>query len=808
MTRTRRSGGGRLPALSRPRTAPLAVVAAVLMALGMALGAAAAPLATAGEPGAAQFVLVRIDRVTPEVVTTSSVPAVTVAGTVSNVGDRPVRDVMVRLEQAGAVASSAGLRTNLSGANDQYRPVGAFSTVATELQRGQEARFMLSAPLRATSPPALNVDRPGVYPLLVNVNGTPDYGEPARLDDARFLLPVAGLPKTEADSDPLAGAVAPDTSQPVQLTMLWPLADRPRLTPGAPGGTLPVRLTDDDLASSLAPGGRLDALLSAAEFATSPTVDGDGVVNRALCLAVDPDLLVTVNAMTGDYVVADSPEGASSHPGAGRAAATTWLERLRRLARHTCVTATPYAQADLDALARVGDPKLNATAVSRPADIVDRILQVSSTRGAVVLGDGKLTAGAANLISAQGSEGVAVVITAGDCSAQDSVTGASATADLTPRRLSPQLVVAPYDPAVGAALAAMGTDPVAPTYLDSSLAIRLHHDSALARRQDALGSMLWRGLESPESPGAPRTEILMPPAYWKPRADDAQAVLTTLATALRSGLAEPRPLGAVIADGQNVTAAPAHPLPAEQSAGAFGPDIIAAVAGDIGRLWGLTSALTTDVRTGLTGEAYTAPLAEDMLRALSQSEPLAVRSGVAGQRLAIVGDTVADLIAAVTIVNPAGSYTLATEHSPLPLALRNDLAVPIRVRLHVDAPPGMTVDDMGDLELPPGYLPLRVPVEVRVNQHFVVDVALQTPDGLPLGEPARLAVHSNAYGLVLFMITMTAAAALTVLTGRRLWHRFRGQPDRADLDRPPPPGRERPARPTATAGRPDRGAGR
>ncbi|MGB3524020.1 MAG: hypothetical protein WBA50_21360, partial [Mycobacterium sp.] len=411
------------------------------MTLGTALGGAA-PHVPAGEPDVAPFVQIRIDRVTPEVVTTSSVPLVTVAGTVSNVGDRPVRDVMVRLEQAGAVASSAGLRTNLRGANDQYRPVGTFSTVATELQRGQEARFTLSAPLRSASEPALNVDHPGIYPVLVNVNGTPDYGEPTRLDDARFLLPVTGLPKPDADSDLSAGAVAPDISQPVRLTMFWPLADRPRLTPGAPGGTLPVQLTDDDLATSLAPGGRLDALLSAAEFATSPAVDANGVVNQALCLAVDPDLVVTVNAMTSGYVVADSPDSATSHPGTGRDAARTWLERLRRLAHRTCVTATPYAQADLDALARVGDARLDEIAVHKPADIVDRILEVTSTRGAVLLGDGRLTAGAADLIGAQGDT---VVITAGDCAAQDTAAGASATADLTPRRLSPQLVAVPYD---------------------------------------------------------------------------------------------------------------------------------------------------------------------------------------------------------------------------------------------------------------------------------------------------------------------------------------------------------------------------
>ncbi|BBZ31168.1 hypothetical protein MMAD_54630 [Mycolicibacterium madagascariense] len=48
----------------------------------------------------------------------------------------------------------------------------------------------------------------------------------------------------------------------------------------------------------------------------------------------------------------------------------------------------------------------------------------------------------------------------------------------------------------------------------------------------------------------------------------------------------------------------------------------------------------------------------------------------------------------------------------------------------------------------------------------------------------RLSVHSNAYGKVLFFITLSAGAVLVLLAGRRLWHRFRGQPDRADLDRP------------------------
>ncbi|ORW08278.1 hypothetical protein [Mycobacterium kyorinense] len=766
----------------------LAAVAGILAGLGAVLTLpTAAPRAVAGEPGTTPFVQVRVDQVTPDVVTTTSEPVVTVTGIVTNVGDRPVRDVMVRLERAAAVGSSAGLRTNLDGGTDQYEPVGDFLTVASELQRGQNAGFTLSAPVRSLTEPSLAIGKPGVYPLLVNVNGTPDYGEAARLDNARFLLPVMGVPADPADksSDALSSVVAPDTSKPVQVTMLWPLADRPRLAPGVPGGTIPVRLVDDELATSLATGGRLDILLSAAEFATSRDVDPDGAVGRSLCLAVDPDLLVTVNAMTRGYVVADAPDssgpGAPVHPGTGQAAAVSWLDRVRALAHRMCVAPTPYAQADLDAVQRVGDAGLgDAASIATAGDIVDQILGVASVRGATLIADGLLTRRSVDLL---GANTATVAVAAAEFSGQDSATGEPATADIAPRRVSAQVVAAPFDPTVGAALAAAGTDPVAPTYLDASLAVRLRHDSATARRQDALGSMLWRGLQ-PDV--AQRTEILVPPPTWTLQSDDAGAILTTLAAAVRSGLAVPRPLPALIADASAVNSAPRPVGNDIAPRGRFDDVVIAQIAGELGRLGGLTAALTTDVRTGLTGAGYTAPLREDMLRAVSQSERPDTRNGLAHRRVQIVGGTIDDLYGSVTIVNPGGSYTLATEHSPLPLALHNGLAVPIRVRLHVDTPPGMTVTDLGEIELPPGYLPLRVPIEVNFTQRVAIDVSLRTPDGVPLGEPVRLSVHSNAYGKVLFAITLSAAAVLVTLAGRRLWHRFRGQPDRADLDRPDP----------------------
>lgn len=744
-------------------------IVALLGLLAALLGVA--PVVSAEPSG---YLTVRLDSVSPDVVTSSSEPTVTVTATVTNVGDRPVRDVMARLEHSSAVTTSAGLRTTLD-AGGQFAPIGNFTPVADELIRGQAGSFRFSVPVRS----ALGIDSPGVYPLAITVDGVPEDSVASRLDETRFLLPVTGVPRdSSSDGGTADDAVPPDTTKPVGVTVLWPLADKPRLAPGVPGGTNPVRLMNDDLAVSLSAGGRLDTLLGAAEFATSPgAIDPAAGLDRALCLAVDPDLLVTVNAMTAGYVAADAPNGlgTAAHPGTGQAAASAWLDRLRGLARRMCVTATPYAQADLGALYRIGDPGLNTAATTTAADIVDRILGITSLRGATVLGDGPLTAAAAALLDSQ--QPTAVI------AAADLTEGA--TAELTTRRLSPHVVLAPFDPALGAALAGVGTDPGIPAYLDDALSVPLDHDSPAARRQDAVAAMLWRLLQTTTEP---RTQILLPPLKWSPQADDARVMLTALANTMRAGLATPRPLAAVIFDS---AATPAPQQPGEDLPtafpGRFDDDVIDTIRAAAGRQWGLTAALTTDGRTGLTGLQYTAPLREDMLRALSQVEPTSTRNDIARQRLSVVAATIEDLFRAVRIVNPGDSYTLATERSALPLAVRNDLAVPIRVRLHADVPPGMTVTDIGEQEVPPGYLPLRVPVELHITQRVAVDVTLRTPDGLQLGEPVRLSVHSNAYGKLLFTITMAGGAVLALLVGRRLYHRLRGQPDRADLDPPRQP---------------------
>lgn len=66
-----------------------------------------------------------------------------------------------------------------------------------------------SVPIRS-----LGIDRPGVYPLLININGTPEDESPSRLDEARFLLPVTGVPVDPAGFSDNPLPTAPDTTSP------------------------------------------------------------------------------------------------------------------------------------------------------------------------------------------------------------------------------------------------------------------------------------------------------------------------------------------------------------------------------------------------------------------------------------------------------------------------------------------------------------------------------------------------------------------------------------------------------------------
>lgn len=739
------------------------------------------PLTQAGNP----FLTLSIETVAPSTVTTSSDPFVTVRATVTNTGDRRVDDVSVRMQASAAIDTTAGLRTSLTLDQERFDRVGDFVTVAQSLETDESRQFDLSMQLRGTTEPSLGIEAPGVYPLLLNVNGTPEYGGTARLDDARFLLPVVGLPRDPGELDPDAPETAPlppNTRNPVAMTVLWPLADIPRLAAGLPGSVDErVRLIDDELAGELASGGRLDTLLGAAEFATKPGLDPGGNLGSSLCLGIDPDLLVTVSNMTRGYLVVDNPADPASttRDGTGSAAATEWLSRLETLASSTCVTAMPFAQTDLGAVADIGDASLIDGAINAPADIVDGILGVTSTRGFTWSTTGGMDADTADALRSAGTGSVLVADTS--LSPPTSAPMAQLTSTNAPPAdpaSTPQLAAAQYDAATTAALAGMGDAPSTPALTPAEQRFDLDTDSRTARLQDALGAVNFHALVGTDRPG--RTVTVAPPQYWTAGGDEPSAILSSISSLLRSGLATPRPLAELVSEPTSGTSVTGVDTATELDAGT-----IDLVRTQIARIETLGQSLVEDPASTLTPRLFTAPLREDMLRALStagRASSVADETGtMAFTRLAATRIGIDALYGSVTVLAPGGVYTLASEQSPLLLVARNDLPVPVNVLLRVDAPPEMTISDVGVTQLPArGSRTITIPAEVDATRNLSVDFSVTALDGSRLGEVSTVSVRSNAYGQALAIITACAGALLLLLAGRRLWHRFRGQPDPAD----------------------------
>ncbi|MGB6182583.1 MAG: glycoprotein [Rhodococcus sp. (in: high G+C Gram-positive bacteria)] len=734
------------------------------------------------------FLSLSVDEVTPTTVSTSSPPVLTVRGTVTNVGDRPVSEISVRLQRAPAIRSSPELRTTITADQDRFDTVGPFETLGENLpdgtlKRGASLPFELSLPLRSVTEASLDLDRPGIYPVMVNVNGTPTYGQQARLDDAAFLLPVSGIPANRGVPDPAAAnatPLPPDTSRPVATTLLWPLADRPHLTAGQPGTVdEPVRLNDDELASSLSAGGRLEGLVSSLEFATGPTVDTEGALASSTCIAVDPDLLITVSAMTRNYLVVDDPAHpfGPARPGSGTAAAASWLDRVRALASTMCVTALPFAQTDLAAVSAIADPILTNAAIGTPSDVVDTILDVTSRRDVVWPDSGALDADTAATISASGRTATLLahdaVNTAGN---PDTVTVAGTNTGATPLR------AALFDTEVSAALAAIGDAPSTPSTTPSDQRFDIEVDSRTARVQDALGALYFEALTVTD--GTPRSLTVVPPQTWTPDRDEASAVLGTISGLLRGGLATPRTLSDLISVTPPLEPATLDYPDAATRDGAPS-DVVDIAREESGRISALSSALIDDPRAAITPALFVAPLREDLLRAMSTSERRGTGRDDAGvlarRRAANVTAGVDRLYGSVTILAPGGVFTLASEASPLLLVARNDLPVGITVDLTVDAPDAMQIENIGPQQLPPrGSRSLQIPARVSDSRKMVVEFSLSTDGGTRLGQAATVNVRSNAYGRALAIITAGAGALLLLLAGRRLWHRFRGQPDPAD----------------------------
>lgn len=258
--------------------------------------------------------------------------------------------------------------------------------------------------------PADAFREPGAYPLLFSLSGQDTNPEAANeggvqyLAVARTTLSVGASKRTEEQP-----------SSPV--TVVYPLAGPTYMAAGQTGDApkrRPAFVTKDVLAKEVAEGGRLRGLLDAYREAKSKKL------KQATCIAIDPELLDTVNRLAEGYFVGErTPDpveeqkrlrdswdeilggkdiNAQQMP--GNADAKKWISDLREVVQGNCSVALPYAGADINALEQVDSDWLRVRGLGMGAGVIQRILGVVPTQNVVIPDAGYVSPEAQKILAA------------------------------------------------------------------------------------------------------------------------------------------------------------------------------------------------------------------------------------------------------------------------------------------------------------------------------------------------------------------------------------------------------------------------
>ncbi|GLZ49124.1 hypothetical protein Acsp06_53090 [Actinomycetospora sp. NBRC 106375] len=723
------------------RRPPRAYAAGLLLLVGLLVALVAAPSAAAAPeaPEDDAAVSLVLDGMTPRVVTADGPGELVVTGHVANRSAVPVRDLAVRLAKGSAVTGSRGAVDALDG-DGATQAVRARVDAPSTVEPGQDAPFTLRVPLAGTDALAA---RTGVLPLRVEATGSLGGAGTSRLGAVPVLLPVVGVPGGRPATPPPADRAA-------SISVLYPLADRPRRLPVVPGA--PTLLADDDLATSFAPGGRLAGLVDALGRAAP----AGSAAARSVCLAVDADLLETAQAMAGGYQVR-TPDG-GARPGAGAAAAGQWLDAVRAQARGRCVTALPYADTDLVATARGNLTDLTTAAVATGTRRVAELLGVTPVPDTVWPAGGLVDERSLADLTAGGTRNLLL-----DPDVLDGDPPAGALARLPgPAGAAPTAVT--LDPVAAAALAPR---------TDEAVASPAGTPGALAA-QDAVGALALRALQGPGT-GSPPVDVVAPPIDWAANGAEAGALLGAVDELTRLGLARPVDLGGLLSPVGAGTPLPTASLSARSGlseADGLQQSAVARAGQVRDRQRELLAATERDGVGAPSPSDFVEPLTDDVLRSLSA----AWRGDPAAQDAAVgaVERQNDELRSLVRVVQPSGSYSLGSNDAPLLLTVENRLPVAVRVDVVLEPTNGLRTTPVPQLTVPAfGSRQVQVEVEVTRAGQFAVDARARTPGGEPLGPTARLLLRSTAYGTITVWLTASAALVLVILASVRIARRVR-----------------------------------
>ncbi|MGM9442466.1 DUF6049 family protein [Streptomyces murinus] len=302
------------------RTGALLAGAPLLAGL-LQLPAAAPAAAASGDP-----VSVALDSMSPNAPTDGD--TLTVSGTVTNNGKQAVTGAHVGLRVGPILNTRSGIN-DVAQHPDELQGVSGsevgdkYAQKFAKLAPGVAEHFSISVPVDK-----LDLGANGVYEFGVALSGQ---------TSAQPWQQVLGVQRTFLPWQPS------DADTRTRTTVLWPLLSTVHMTAKTGAGELqtPVFL-NDDLAKELAPGGRLDQMVSLGK-------------DLDVTWVIDPDLLASVDAMaSGNYRLQGAGDTTVAGPKEHQALAKQWLASLQKAVVGKEVVALPFADPDLASLAHRG----------------------------------------------------------------------------------------------------------------------------------------------------------------------------------------------------------------------------------------------------------------------------------------------------------------------------------------------------------------------------------------------------------------------------------------------------------------------
>jgi len=725
-----------------------------LAALAAAIGAGLLPaVPAAAVPAGPAAAAARSDpaRGHPWIAITSMTPTtarpkgkVTVSGVVANPTAAPVAGLSVQLWSSSVpVASRQSMRSYLAGQPD---------AVLDQPAPGAQLTLPSRVPARSAQPWSLTLNvtqvgmrRFGVYPLAAQL-----LSAGTQLDVARTFLPF------------WPGKSAARAVKPLNIGWVWPLIDVPQR--GACSA-----LRTNNLAASVAPGGRLATLLDAGQSA-----DGR---NARLTWAIDPALLSDVSVMKAAYRV-----GAGANCAGGKAeqpshSADGWLSEVKAVTGQQDFFVTPYADVDMAAMARRGlNDQLTAAFNDGHAAALKILGQTQratpDTIGQVAWpADGQAGYGVIEELAAH-QQVRAVILDSRLMPPSAPVSYTPTAATTTPNGVDGQMDVLLADHGLSDILSLRRNQipgvTSAPAATPAGLRGQIREAAAFGKEQLFLAET---AMIASERPGASRAVVAAPPRRWDP---SPGLLAELLEETVDTPWLRPATLAALAATRPPPGSPARRPPPLHQvGSGELSGALLHQVRNNLAVQVGLLDSILTG------GHGY-------LSTAVDAVESSAWRGDKRDQRpaAALLRRELAFVGAQLRQVKIVGSprVTLGGKAGDVPVSVRNNLPRPVTVRLKVSVPPEdqVVIGRYKPIIKVPAKstVPVRVPVQAAAAGSKALSLWLTTPEGAALpGKPVSLTVTATHFGTLAIVIISVALVVFVLSAAARAIRRGGPQDD-------------------------------